>query len=232
VIDCACVIHGDLYDWVYVDKLYAGLQRGFSQPVTLHVYTEAEREVPAPYIKHSLYDMRKHNCRKGWWYKVQLFDRKQFDNQLIYFDLDVAITGNLDWILDLDTKYFWGIQDFKYLFNQRKLELNSSVMYFNVDKYNYVWGEFIKSPESYMNKLHGDQNFIDRMIPIEQKRFFDITRIKSWRWQLFDGGWNNETKNHRTPGTGTVIDKNTSIAVFHGKPKLHQLNDAVIDKYW
>ena len=233
MIDCACVIHGDAYDFEYVHKLYRGLQRGFGKrAITLHVYTEEDRPVPAPYVKHVLQDMRKHNCRKGWWYKTQLFDRKQFNGQLIYFDLDVAITGDLSWILELDTKYFWGIRDFRYLFNPRRRELNSSVMYFNTDKFNYVWSEFKLSPETYMNRLHGDQNFIDRQIPTEQKRFFEETRVKSWRWELVDGGYDIETRKHKIPGLGTIIDPTTSVAVFHGKPKLHDIIDAEIDKYW
>jgi hypothetical protein len=71
MIDCACVITGDKYDFNYVHKLYNGLTRGFSQPITLHVYTEGSREVPKPYVKHALKNFKTRSDR-GWWHKVQI----------------------------------------------------------------------------------------------------------------------------------------------------------------
>lgn len=70
-VDCACVIHGKLYDWVYVDKLYAMLTRHFTRPVVLHVFTESDRPVPEPYVKHSLINWPGiGGPRKSWWYKM------------------------------------------------------------------------------------------------------------------------------------------------------------------
>ena len=45
-IDCACVIHGDVYSWKYVDVLYSMLSRNLSRPIRMHVYTEQHLEVP------------------------------------------------------------------------------------------------------------------------------------------------------------------------------------------
>jgi len=233
MIDCACVITGDKYDFEYVHKLYNGLTRGFTQPVTLHVYTEADREVPAPYVKHTLKNFKTRSDR-GWWHKCQLFDPTLFNGQLVYFDLDVVITGTLDWILDLDTKYFWGIRDFRYLWSNRRMELNSSVMYFNTDKFRYVWNEFNKNRDHYMNRLHGDQNFIWRQVPPATQKFFDEMRVKSYKWECLDGGWNNDARSYRTPGSGTVIPHETSILIFHGKPNPAEVieTDKNIAKFW
>jgi len=220
-----------MYDWIYVDKLYKGLKRNLNKKIKLHVYTEPGREVPDKYIKHPLKDLSPHGASKGWWYKVQLFDRTQFSGQLLYLDLDVAISGSLDWILDCDPKYFWGIRDFRYLFNQRKRELNSSLMYFNVDKFGYIWEDFKLDPGAYMSRLHGDQNYIDKKVPPPQMQFFDEKLVRSWRWELLDGGYDINTHRHKAPGTGTFVD-DTRVIVFHGKPKLHEISDPVIDKYW
>ena len=51
-IDCACVIHSDVYSWRYVDTLYNMLVRNLSREVRLHVYTEQDRPVPDHMIKH------------------------------------------------------------------------------------------------------------------------------------------------------------------------------------
>ena len=53
-IDCACVIHGDVYQWHYVDTLYSMLTRNLSRPIRMHVYTEHDRPVPPHMIKHVL----------------------------------------------------------------------------------------------------------------------------------------------------------------------------------
>jgi hypothetical protein len=231
MIDCACVITGDKYNFEYVHRLYRGLLRGFSSPITLHVYTEESRSVPEPYVKHSLKPVSTRQG-KGWWNKTQLFNPKLFSGQLVYFDLDVVITGNLDWILELDTKFFWGIRDFRYLWSERRMELNSSVMYFNTEKFRYVWSEFKKNGEHWMNRLHGDQNYIDRQIPKSTKQFFDINRVKSYKWECLDGGWDNNTRRHRTPGSGTSIPNDTTVLVFHGKPNPDEVNDEVVKKFW
>ena len=45
---------------------------------------------------------------------MQLFNNKTFKGTLYYFDLDVIIWGNLDWMLNLDPKRFWAIRNQKY----------------------------------------------------------------------------------------------------------------------
>jgi len=100
-IHCACVIHGEYYPWEYVEKLYASLQRNFSYPIHMHVWTEAARDVPKHFIKHELRDLGVKGPKKSWWYKMQLFNAKAHKGRLFYFDLDVVITSNLDWMLHL-----------------------------------------------------------------------------------------------------------------------------------
>lgn len=233
MIDCACVITGDKYDFEYVHKLYKGLCRGFTNDVTLHVYTEESRKVPKPYVKHSLKTIQTREDR-GWWNKIQLFNPKLFRGQLLYFDLDVVILNSLDWMLELDSKYFWSVRDFRYLWAERRNEVNSSVMYFDTEKFSYVWSDFKKTPEVYMNRLHGDQNFIHRHIPSQIKQFFDINRVKSYKWELIDGGYDMHSRTYKEPGSGTKIPRLTSIAVFHGQPNPDDIieNDSIIAKYW
>jgi len=231
-IDCACVIHGEYYQFDYVDKLYNGLIKNLSRPVNLHVYTEESRHVPEPYIHHPLQDLGVSGPRKSWWYKLQLFDNKNFNGQLLYFDLDVVIVDNIDFLVELSTKYFWGIRDFRYLFSPSKRTLNSSIMYFNTEVFSYVWDEFQKHSQMHMSRLHGDQDFIDRVIPAHHKQFFNEELIKSWRWQCLDGGYDTRYKQHKSPGTGTTVAHPTRVMIFHGKPKLHEINDPIIAKYW
>lgn len=231
-IHCACLIHSDGYTWDYVDRLFNMIVRNISRPVVMHVYTEASRPVPAPYIKHSLIDWGIAGPKKSWWYKLQLFNSEYYSGPLLYFDLDTVITSNIDWIWRQNLQHFWAVRDFKYLWRPNFTGLNSSVMWWNTAKFEHIWHD-IKSQKvtDFVKKFHGDQDYITAAIPISDRRFFSTECVKSWRWQCLDGGYNFNRKIYLTPGTGTKID-NTSILIFHGSPKQHEVTDATIIKHW
>jgi hypothetical protein len=234
MINCACLIHGDAYKWEYVEKLNSMLSRNFSQPVSLHVFTEASRHVPDSMIKHSLTDWPGvHGARKAWWYKLQMFDPDNFAGQLLYFDLDVVISGNLDWITHLPPSYFWTIRDFKYLQRPTWQGINSSVMYWNTLKHSNVWNSFQKANlADTMIKYKGDQDFITAIINKRDLRFFDEQAVQSWRWQIHDGGQDLLTRKYQNPGGGAAVNPATSIVVFHGRPKPHEVLDPYIIRHW
>lgn len=232
-VDCACVIHGQGYDWRYVDTLYHMLKRHLPD-VRLHVYTEHARSVPEPYIKHSLIEWPGiAGPKKAWWYKVQLFNKQEFSGDLLYLDLDTVITGNLEWITQLDTRYLWAIRDFKYLQTPHKTILNSSVMWFNVNQCSHVWDTFQTQDVSLTTRRYpGDQDYIQATLGVNRYRLFPENCFQSWRWQCVDGGYNFASRTHNTPGTGTAIAPGTSVVVFHGNPKPHTIKDPVIQELW
>jgi len=233
-VDCACVIHGDAYDWTYVEKLHAMLTRHLSSPVRMHVWTEATRSVPHPYIKHNLVEWPGvHGPRRAWWYKLQMFNSKEFSGRLLYFDLDVVIIANIDWILQGSPRYFWCLQDFKYLWRPTWQGMNSSVMYWDTTKFHYAWKTLERQDlGEVMRKYAGDQDYLSAVINQNDRKFFDRELIQSWRWQVKDGGLDMQTRNYRRPNAGSILPPNTSILIFHGKPKPHEIQDPLITTYW
>lgn len=232
-IDCACVIHGTAYSWDYVERLYNMLSRHITPGIKLHVYTEADRPVPAPMIKHVLDPWSITSPKKSWWYKMQLFNPAHHAGPLLYFDLDTVIVGNIDWIWQQPTAFFWAIRDFKYLWRPNHTGINSSVMWWNTQHYQPIWDTFTQQDLAVtMRKYPGDQDYISAAIPENQRRFFDTNRVQSWRWQCLDGGYNFRKRRHQAPGTGTHITDSTSIMVFHGKPKPEQITDQIVVTHW
>ena len=143
ITDCACVIHGSGYDWTYVEKLYAMLNRHLSNGIRFHVYTEHDRPVPNHMIKHVLTNWPEiSGPKRSWWYKLQLFNPEHHQGNLLYFDLDTVILRDISWISQLPTEYLWGIRDFKHLQRPGYLTLNSSVMWWNVEKMSWIWDQF------------------------------------------------------------------------------------------
>lgn len=232
-MDCACVIHGDAYDWQYVERLYNMLNRHISVGIKFHVYTEADRPVPGNMIKHELVNWGISGPKRGWWYKMQLFNPEHHAGSLLYFDLDTVIVKNIDWICDLPLQYFWAVQDFKYLWRPSHLAINSSVMWWDTRKWAHVWTDFSKQDLlGTVKKYRGDQDYLNTTIPNSQVRFLDPTKVKSWRWQCFDGGYDFKHKMYKTPDSGTVLSKDNSVLIFHGQPKPSELDDAVIRTHW
>lgn len=234
-VDCACVIHGTGYDWMYVDRLYNMLQRNLQNRVRFHVYTEPSRAVPSHMIKHELTEWPDiSGPRRSWWYKLQLFNAEHHSGNLLYFDLDTVIVRDISWIPKLTTDKFWTIRDFKYLQVPGFSGINSSIMWWNVSKYNHVWQEFSQAniDQIIRENTQGDQQYIGRTIGHNNIRFFNQSLIQSWRWQAHDGGMDFSTRAPKRPGAGTQLDQRTSVLVFHGRPKPHEINDVVIKQHW
>ena len=233
VVDCACVIHGTGYDWEYVERLYNMLTRQLPCGIRFHVYTEHDRSVPPHMIKHILDDWGFGGPKKTWWYKMQLFNPAHFSGRLLYLDLDVVVVRDLEWITTLSTDYFWTIRDFRYLQNPRVNSMNSSVMWFDVERFGWVWDKFNSGPVSQMIQgFPGDQDFLNHTIDHNQRRFFDDSKFQSYRWQCLDGGYNFKRRTHHRPNSGTVIAPDTAVVVFHGRPKPHQTTDPAIREHW
>jgi hypothetical protein len=232
-IDCACVIHGDVYDWSYVDKLYNMLDRHISAPIRLHVYTEGHRLVPAPMIKHDLADWGISGPRRSWWYKMQLFNTAHHAGPLLYFDLDTVIVNNIDWIFGLSLQHFWTVRDFKYLWRPTHQGVNSSIMWWDTRQFDYVWKNFAQKDLAYIMKQNqGDQDYITRAIDSRNLRFFNTNSVKSWRWQCVDGGYDFKQRIYKTPNSGTTITADTSVLIFHGRPKPDQIADPAVLCHW
>ena len=233
-MDCACVIHGNKYDWCYVERLYNMVKRHSTRPIRFHVFTEPDRPVPDPMIKHVLNDWPGiAGPKKSWWYKMQMFEPGRISGRLLYFDLDTVIVDNIDWIQDLDTRYFWSIRDFRHLWRPSWKGMNSSVMLWDTTRFGWVWKEFQKNDVKTQARLfHGDQDFLNSVLTEQDLKFIDESLIKSWRWQIKDGGMDMKTRVYRRPDAGSVLLPGVKILIFHGSPKPHDVHDPVISQNW
>jgi hypothetical protein len=232
-IDCACVIHGNGYDWQYVERLYNMLCRNLAAEVQLHVYTEHDRSVPPHMVKHILDDWGISGPKRSWWYKMQLFNPAHFTGNLLYFDLDVVIANQLDWVRELSTEYLWTIRDFRYLQRRDSVTMNSSMMWFNATKFSWVWDKFSQEDfKTIIKSYPGDQDYLGAVLSVNQRRFADDFRFESFRWQCLDGGYDFAKRKHIKPNTGVKIQPDTSVVVFHGNPKPAQVHDPVIQQLW
>ena len=232
-IDCACLIYGDKYHSVYVEKLYRALKRSFSVPIRFHVFTEESRVVPDQLIKHSLIDWSHVGSFSPWWYKLQLFNKNNFSGRVIYFDLDVVVTGSLDWVFALPLNYFWSIQDFRRLWRPSSTMMNSSVMLWDNSRYHSINDRLTDGElRRIMGLFRGDQEYLSSFLRPPDLKFFNHAQVKSWRWEVMNGGYDFEHRRHKSSEQGSTIDDDVSLLIFHGDPKPHEVNDEIVIKNW
>ena len=126
----------------------------------------------------------------GWWAKISLFQPGRFDGRVLYLDLDVTVTGNLDDLAD----YPW---PFAIIRDWGRFGYNSSVMAWDAGTVDQLYTEF--TPQV-MNDLRGDQDWVT---------------IKKTDAAKFPRNW---CYSYRL-GLKTGYPKDMRVCVYHGFPK-------------
>ena len=146
MLTVSCVNWGTKYSPRYVEILQAMVERNLTIPNRFVCFTDRPenyrcetRKIP-PGLK-------------GWWPKVWLFSRDLFEDRMLFLDLDVAITGNLDELVNVPSKFCiisdWHLDSY-----------NSSVFVMDKNAHPEVWEDF-NSTKGYA----GDQDWITEKIP-------------------------------------------------------------------
>ena len=231
-LDIACLIHGNYYAWDYVDILYQNIRNNLSCPIRFHVWTEKDRTVPPHMIKHALIEQYMDGPKKAWWYKTQLFNVKEYAGPMIYFDLDLMIIGDLNWMRKLPMEQFHAVRDFKCLWRKHRQAINSSIMAFDNRNFEHIWPKFRDNKDRLMHMYHGDQDYLNAEI-IEHRRYLPENKIESYRWQVLHGGMDFRTRTYpQQQDIDVKIGDDTAIIVFHGDPKPHEVNNSKLQPYW
>jgi hypothetical protein len=136
-------------------------------------------------------------------------------------------------MLALSPQHFWTIRDFRYLWRANWRGINSSIMLWDTEKFGWIWQQFKEHNSAAITRqYHGDQDYISSVLTDQDLRFMPEHLIKSWRWQIKDGGMDMKTRVYRRPDAGSVLDPETAVMIFHGSPKPHEVQDSVIAGLW
>ena len=193
---CVCV--GEKYDSAYVYALKEAVEKHLTLPHRFKCITTRKLEgvetvlPPVPY--------------QSWWSKISLFYPGIATGPTIYLDLDVVITGNIDFLADL-TDTFSAPANWA---QSGHGGIQSSVMcwpgnwHLPFEKFNY---------EIDSERLWGDQEFL---------------------WELLGDDWQHlpligSYKYHIRP-TG-IIPEWMRIACFHGLPNPEDVDDKCLKPY-
>jgi hypothetical protein len=171
---------------------------------------------------------------KGWWYKPYFFSNDlPINGTLLYLDLDLIVFENINKFFEHKPETdFLIIRDFNRINRSNWDRINSSVFRLRigsrVDKYN----QFVSNPANAMNRLQGDQDWMYKnCAPWD---YWPDEWVQSYKWEMRGRqhlGVINGVRNFTHLGEPVVL-KNTSIAVFHGKPDIHEVKDPWVVDRW
>lgn len=171
---------------------------------------------------------------QGWWMKPYVFSKDLgFEGDVLFFDLDLVIFGNIDKLWTYNPANFCIIRDFTRQMNPSWRKFNSSVFRFPANQYHWIWDEFEKDHRKIIPKNHGDQDYLYSILN-QQARYWPDEWIQSYKWEMRDrnelGIVNGKRNfmNTRDP----KVDPNCFVAVFHGDPNPHECRDPWVIENW
>ncbi|MFW0776212.1 MAG: hypothetical protein ACN2B6_00640 [Rickettsiales bacterium] len=185
-----CVCTGDKYNSGHVYALKRMVNKHLSERFVFKCVTEK--------TIHGVFCVKPKVLYKSWWDKFNLFWLA--NGPSIYFDLDVVITGNLDYLVaftkhDLAAPANWG--------QSGHGGIQSSVM---------CWSGQIRPElsEDDIDRLHGDQCLLTEMYG---DTYIKIPRVYSYKYH---------SRSH--------LPDDASVVCFHGKPDYWEVNHRWIDQ--
>lgn len=181
----------------YVGKLRRGVERHLTVPYRFVEVTE--RDLP--------------EGRTGWFNKLFLFE--MFDGDVLYLDLDVILTANIDHLVYLartDRTRIWARDDWSYPATNpqhgREATINSSVLLWHGRKEMRV-------TERMLRETHGDQGIITQLFWPDGIGLLPPESVQSYKYDYQRNG-----------------DPLAPVVVFHGSPKPHQVTDHWVSEHW
>lgn len=147
---------------------------------------------------------------EGWWNKLALFKEGVFakGDRVLYIDLDTVITSGLDEIINYSGE-FAVLRDFI-----RQEGVQSSVMAWVVnDNTSLIWDSWIDA--GMPKNQYGDQDWVEKMVNPDFLQDIYPDCFLSYKLQAKFG-----------------IPKNCKMAIFHGKPRPHEVIYGWVPKIW
>jgi len=204
-----CMKWGTRYGAEYVNRLYGAILRQTSRPTRLVCFTDDKSDIdknievqPIPEINLPP-DLVVTPWRKLAMWKYPLAD---LSGDVLFLDLDLVITGNLDAMFDYEPGRFCVIENWTQMGQNIG---NTSAFRFPAGKYTHIFDKIQDDPEPILEKYRIEQLYISR--EIEDMVFWPKDWCVSFKHSLLPPWPLNFFKTPKLP-------KDTRIVAFTGKP--------------
>jgi hypothetical protein len=204
-VSVVCVFWGDKFSLDYVYNLKSMVERNTTVEHEFVCFTDRD-DIPGVKTKKLV------NGLKGWWNKLQIFDRRHnLNERVVFFDLDTVIVNNIDWLMEWNG-LFMGIEDLGATNPHQphlKNRLQSPILAFDYNKNHDIWSHFIKNLDKILITYRGDGEYLHGVIPQSRRVLLQNVfpdKIKSYKYHVYPNKPNEKT----------------SIVCFHGRPSIIQ----------
>ena len=214
-----CMKWGHRYGPEYVNRLYKSIIRHTTNPTKLYCFTESSRNINKnvmcmPLPKINLPETISYTP----WRKLSVwqYPLKPLKGDVLFLDLDLVITGNLDRFFEFNPGRYCVIENWTQI--GQKIG-NTSCFRFPVGKYNSLFNKFEENPVKIWKKYHIEQIYLSKQIkdqvfwPSDWCKSFKHNLLPSWPFRIWKPA---------------KLPKETSIVAFTGKPD----PDDVINGKW
>ncbi len=200
MLKVVCVLRsGGEYDAEYVERLRDGIARHLPLEHRFLCLSDVPVGVEDIPLKHDW---------PGWWSKLEVF-RPDIFGDILFFDLDTVITGDLSDISRVGQLTM--LSDFHDLEN-----IASGVMYLPWSEREAIWREWIADPSGHMtrNRGHGDGGFLRKFWNRRASRWQDLLpgQIVSYKAHVRKAVHPIENGDGSLPADARVV-------CFHGRPR-------------
>lgn len=206
MINILCVNVGTKYSPDYVYNLEYMVKNNISTPFTFRCITDR------PDLYKNTIQVEK--GLPGYWAKMCAFRETE---SCLYFDLDMIIHGPVEQFVKKDLTMIecdWKSPDKLYSTDEHPAQgitlQNGSIM--SWDDRRDLYDKFMENPEANMEKYVGDDRYVQH---VGHAQSYDCGLVYSYR----DGAdWYGDTEPFK-------YRKDWSVALFHGKPNIHECWD-------
>jgi len=223
-----CLKHGTKYSADYVNKLYNMVERNCTIDYEFVCLTE-DRTGINPNVKI----ISLPGGLQGWWCKPYMFSKNlPLKGTVLYMDLDVVLSGNIDKLFTYSPGHWCTIRDFTRVMRPKWNRYNSSVVRFNVGQLDHVWTGFDKDKINIQKRLHGDQDWLFEATRGTQAMMYPDSWIQSWKWKVrksrtFKPGTMRGNRKFEIVENDAKPRVECCVCVFHGDP-----NPALVEDKW
>lgn len=180
----------------YVLKTKAMVERNTTIPHRFICFSDREIE--------GVETIRLQGNEPTFWNKMEIFKESG-----VFLDLDLVITGNIDWLLEYDGE-FMGTEDLGAVNKHQphlKGVLQSSVLSWQKPFGDWIYNYYQENKAMAQANFRGDGEFLNWLVPKDRREHVQYLypgELASYKYQVYNKGVTTES----------IID-------FHGRPNVH-----------
>jgi len=228
-----CFRWGVMYPETYIERLYKSIQKHFGYDFVFHCFTDKPLDI-GPHVQQ--HDLCFGKPFSGNWNKERVFSKDFLnlakDTNIVVMDIDVLVTGNLNFIIEDHPDENLVMAPDKY--HTRKGKVHGSVFRLKSGSMPYIWDDLIvQDYEKLKQDLGGEreQKWLDRYLAVGSVMLFSGEKIVSFKYDCKSRGWSPLGKLAAKWGLTTSLwgkaelPLDARVVCFHGKPDIEDVAD-------